>query len=152
MAPAVVSAWEDQFVRPSRDDLLEGLNKQDRALVDRCLSRLESIPRCRMGIAWHGIPWRWTLRFTTDNKTPVAFIIPEPRRPQLAIPLSADDMDRLDFRKLSRAIREGISLASAINGIVWSEWVLSSKTQTDELLKLLDARLIGVGLVESPES
>lgn len=148
---AVASVWEDQFSRPARASLLAGLNKQDQILVDRCLERLDAVPRCRCAIRWHGIPWRWTICFERDKKAPVAFVIPEPRRPRLAVPLTADDLDRINLRKLSRAMREGISLASAINGVVWTEWVLSSKTQTDEVFSLVNSRLVGLGLSGSPD-
>ncbi|GAB4386606.1 MAG: hypothetical protein Kow0022_16110 [Phycisphaerales bacterium] len=142
----MTSAWEDQFTRPDRASLLAGLNKQDQVLVDRCLERLESVPKARAAIRWHGIPWRWTFCFESDKRDPIAFVVPEPRRPRLAIPLSADDLDRVNMRKLSRPLKEGIALAAAINGIVWTEWVLSSKSQTDELFTLVESRLAGLGL------
>lgn len=147
---AVLGAWEDQFVRPDRGSLLAGLNKQDQLLVDRCVERLDAIPRCRCHIRWHGIPWRWALRYESDKKEPIAFVIPEPRRPRLAIPLTAGDLERITFRKLSKPVREGISLASAINGVLWTEWVLSSKSQIDELFGLIASRVTGLG-IEFPQ-
>lgn len=146
VSAAVSSVWDDQFSRPGRSNLLAGLNKQDQLLVDRCLERLDAVPKVRSSVRWHGIPWRWAIRYETDKKEPVAFLIPEPRRPRLAIPLAAADLDRIGLKKLSKPVREGIALASAINGIVWTEWVLSSRSQADELLGLVGARLIGLGL------
>lgn len=145
------SVWDDQFSRPDRSSLLAGLNKQDQLLVDRCLERLDGAPKVRSDIRWHGIPWRWAIRYETVKKEPVAFLIPEPRRPRLAIPLTAGDLDRIGMRKMTKPIREGIALAAAINGIVWTEWVLSSRSQADELLRLVNARLTGLGLSLPPE-
>ncbi|MCL4220681.1 MAG: hypothetical protein KJZ65_04860 [Phycisphaerales bacterium] len=150
VSTAVSSVWDDQFSRPDRSSLLAGLNKQDQMLVDRCLERLDAAPKVRSSVRWHGIPWRWTIRYETDRKEPVAFLIPEPRRPRLAIPLTAADLDRIGLKKLSKPTREGIALASAINGVVWTEWVLSSKSQADELLGLIAARLTGLGLSLPP--
>ncbi|KAA0217014.1 MAG: hypothetical protein DYG94_02080 [Leptolyngbya sp. PLA3] len=146
VSAAVSSVWNEQFSRPDRSSLLAGLNKQDQLLVERCLERLDGAPRVRSSIRWHGVPWRWTIRYETDRREPVAFMIPEPRRPRLAVPLTAADLDRTGLKKLSKPVREGIALASAINGILWTEWVLSSRSQADELLGLVGARLSGLGL------
>lgn len=66
--------------------------------------------------------------------------------------MSAEDLDRINMRKLSKPLREGIALAAAINGIVWTEWVLSSKSQTDELFGLVESRLTGLGIAFPPGS
>ncbi len=132
--------WADQFTRPSIEDLFAGLNKADQTLAQRCLDRFAHAGARVRTVQWHGIPWNWTIAIKSDNDTPLAFLIPEPRKPQLALRLPAAHFTGVSLRKVSKPIREGLLAAKVVNGIVWPEWQLVSKSQVDELLALVELK------------
>jgi hypothetical protein len=134
------SDWTDQFTKPSLDDLLAGLNKADQALVVRCLDRFEQMGVAQRAVVWHGIPWNWTIAVKSDNDAPIAYLVPEPRRPQLALRFPAANLAGVSLRRLPKPVRDGLLAAKVVNGIIWPEWQLISKTQVDELLALIEIK------------
>lgn len=135
--------WTDRFVQPSLEDLLGELGKPERTLVDRLFAKTEPLGVDRRTVKWQGIPWRWTIQMSRRNEPPMMFLIPQPDRPQLAVPLNATDLDRIPMRKLSKAVREGILGARAVASTLWPEWDLTSNTQLDELMTLIRVRAEG---------
>lgn len=132
--------WTDRFVQPSETDLLGELGKAERGLVERLFSKTEPLGVDRRTVKWQGIPWRWTIQMARRNQAPMMFLIPQPDRPQLAVPLNATDLERIPMRKLSKAVREGILGARAVASTLWPEWDLTSNTQLDELMTLIRVR------------
>ncbi len=138
--------WKDRFSRPTEADLLGGLTRECRRLIERVHSKCEAIEAGQRRVLWHGIPWRWTIEISLNNGEPLAFVISEPGRPQLAVPLDATDLDRLPMRRLSKGVREGILGARAVGNTLWPEWELTSNTQVDELMILVRVRAEGLGM------
>ncbi len=132
--------WNDRFTEPTEIDLVSALGEEERELVERLLSKSEDLGADARSIRWFGIPWRWTTQIGVKDHPPIAFLIAEPGRPQISIPLSAADLDKIPMRRLSKAVREGILGARAVTNTLWPEWELTSNTQVDELLVLLRVR------------
>lgn len=141
--------WNDRFLRPSESDLLGELNKPERALVERLLVRCEEMGIVARTVKWQGIPWRWTIQLSMRSGGPVLFVIPQPDRPQVAVPFEATALDRVPMRRLSKAVREGILGARAVGSTLWPEWDLTSNTQIDELIALIRVRTEAEGVAAS---
>ena len=138
------TSWNDRFSRPGESDLLSGLNRDDRRLIERVITKCEGIGANARCVLWQGIPWRWTIQLSLGNGKTLLFVIPEPGRPQLAVPLDAADLDRLPMRRLSKSIRDGILNARTVESTLWPEWELTSNTQVDELMTLIRVRVQGL--------
>lgn len=137
------AAWEDRFRRPTVDELLEGLNKQLSSLAEACRERFGEISGVREELSWQGIPFRWTLVYRSESRPerPAAYLVLQPVRAYLAIPIGAEAVGRLPLRKLSKPVRESLGAASLVNGLYWAQWDLQSKTQLDELMLIAGACL-----------
>jgi hypothetical protein len=67
---------------------------------------------------------------------PWAYLVPQPGRPVLALPITEEVAASMSDRKFSRAVRDSVALAPLINGVRWTQWELTSRTQGEELLAL----------------
>lgn len=137
------AAWEDRFRRPTVDELLEGLNKQLLSLAESWRERMSETPGVREDLAWQGIPFRWTLVYRSESRPdrPIAYLVPQPVKAYVAIPIASDAVNRLPLRKLSKPVRDSLGAASLVNGQYWAQWDLQSKSQLDELLLIASACL-----------
>jgi hypothetical protein len=81
----------------------------------------------------------YTLKADPDDA--LAYLVPEPGRPQICIPLDYNALERVTPRRLSRAVRDGIIFAAEIGGRRWASWQVQSETQIDELLLLVMAKV-----------
>ena len=137
------AAWEDRFRRPTVDELLDGLNKQLLSLAESWRERMSEAPGVREELSWQGIPFRWTLVYRSENRPerPLAYLVPQPVRAYIAIPIASDAVNRLPLRKLSKPVRDSLGAASLVNGLYWAQWDLLSKSQLDELLLIASACL-----------
>lgn len=133
------SAWMDRFRTPSAEDLLNALSAERGALVGQARQQLAALETVRESLSWVGLPWRWTFvyRRRGDQRRPIAYLVPNPEGPELAIPLADRMIADLGFRKLPRFVREGIIAAVYVNGVHWASWELASQTVLDELLSLV---------------
>lgn len=142
----VRSAWEDRFKAPTWEELRAGSNKQLGALLDHARERILALPGTREQLAWHGIPWRWSLAFRAaiDLERPIAFVVPQPNHPRLAVPLASEVLATIASAKLPKTIREAILHAPQVGGVRWPSWELFNRTQFAELLGLIELRLRAV--------
>lgn len=132
--------WFDQFRTPAEKTLLAGQDEIQTELFSRLRAALAA--DLTETLAWRGIPWRWSFAYTSiDGDTPAAFLIPEPGKPQLAVPLPIAFVDTLKVRRLSKPVRDGILLAKPVSGILWAEWDLTSQTLVDDLTGLVNSML-----------
>lgn len=131
-------AWEDRFHTPTLDELLEGYTKQHSQLIDQARQGVLALDSVTEVIAWHGIPWRWTLAYGIEGsqERPWAYIIPQPAKPLLALPLSGEFVETLPMRKLPKFVRDSIPLAPRVAGVHWVQWELTGKSQVDDLIAL----------------
>lgn len=135
-------AWTDRFRAPSVEELKQPLGKQLGQLLEATRQRLVDFAGVREELSWQGIPWRWTLvyRWDAEPDRPWAYVIPEPGKPRLALPLSAELIARLPARKLSKPVRDGIVHATEVASVRWAQWELTSKAQLEEILSIAGAK------------
>ncbi len=135
-------AWQNQFAQPSIDALIADVDEERRKLFDLIREGLLAIDGCEESLGWHGIPWRWSLAYSIKNDAR-AYLVPEPERPLIAMPIRAAEIDAISLRSLSRPIREGVVNAAYVAGVLWAEWELTAATQVQDLLAF-QSKLLGV--------
>lgn len=132
------SAWNDRFRTPALDELLEPFNRQQCGLIDAAREQLIAIPEITEELSWQGIPWRWTLvyRWKGEPERAWAYLVLDPARLRLALPMTTELIAKLPAKKLSRPTRDGIVQASEVAGVHWAQWELVNKPQLEELVGL----------------
>ena len=141
-------AWEDRFASPDASDLLDAFPKVQAGLVEQVREGMAELGGVAESIVWHGVPWRWTFGFAAEGEPerPWAYLVPQPGKPLLAMPLTSEVIASLPMRKLSKSVRDGLSLASLVGGVYWPQWPLTSRAQVEELIGIARRRhdLMGV--------
>jgi hypothetical protein len=135
-------AWQDRFRAPSPEDLIAPFNKQSGALVEHARQRLLGVECVREEIAWHGV-WNWTFvyRIPGDGDRAWAYLIPDPAKPRLAVPVEDEIIPELPIRKLSKFIRDGLTHAPIVDGVRWSCWEIANRTQVEDIVSLAQHKL-----------
>jgi hypothetical protein len=134
--------WEDKFTTPTWGVLREAFAKPVVPVLEHVRERLSALPGVRETLGWHGIPWRWSLRYGVEGDgIAMAFLVPNPAKPLLAVPMTLTQIDRLPQRRLPRHIRDAILHAVEIDGVRWPAWEITSKTQADEVMALVTLRV-----------
>lgn len=135
-------AWEDRFAAPDATELLEALARPQAALVEQARQGLRALGDVSDSVVWHGIPWRWTFAFAfaDEPERPWAYLVPQPGRPLLSIPLTADVVSALPMKRLSKAVRDAIAAATLVGGVYWPQWPLTSRAQVEELILIARRR------------
>lgn len=136
------NAWENRFLTPSFIELKGGQNKTMGMLLEAARDRLLAFEGVRSEIAWQGIPWRWTLVFRVEGEEAVAFayLVPEPGKLQIAVPLRREFLESLQVKRLPRTIRDRIVFASEVAGVFWARFEFASRGQLDEIVDLLQRK------------
>lgn len=137
------SAWEDRFNQPTLRALREPLSGEALRIFDRADAALRELTGgAEPTLTWHGACWRWTLvyKFNRGRDT-LGVVVPNPADLQLAAPVSEAFLESLPRRRLKRAVRDGLELASPPFDTNWAVWSLTSLSLTDEVLSLLERRL-----------
>lgn len=128
--------WEDRFTTPKASTLIGELSRAHATLVGHIRQRLVQ-SGLRERVAWHGVPWRWTLMFdASGDPRPAALIIPQPGHPALAIPVVTTRA--LEPKRTPKWILEAIVFSPLVAGVHWPRWELTGgKSQADALLETL---------------
>lgn len=141
------AAWPDRFRVPTPDELLNPFNKQVGALIEHVRERLLATEAVKEEISFQGV-WNWTFvyRLPNDSDLGWAYLVPDPAKPRISVPVQDDIVADLPIRKLSKFIRDGLIHAPMVNGVRWATWDLVNKTQADDILSLaeLSTRLVKV--------
>lgn len=135
--------WENKFRSPTADDLLGALSKTHAQLVEAARARLREAPASREEIVWNGLPWRWTFSYRGEGEPARfwAYVVPEPARPRIVLPLTLDELSRLPLRKLTKTVRDPLAHGVEVDGVHWVEWELTSRALLDEVLTLARHRV-----------
>lgn len=136
------TAWHDRFRTPALDDLMEPFSRQLCGLIESTRQRLVAFPNISEELSWQGIPWRWTLvyRWAGQPERAWAYVVLDPSRVRLTLPMSTELIAKLPAKKLSRPTRDGIVQASEVAGVHWAQWELVNKPQLDELVGIVEAK------------
>lgn len=135
-------AWEDRFAPPDADDLLDPFPKYQVGFIGQIREGMTGLDGVVESIVWHGVPWRWTFAFASESEPerPWAYLVPQPGRPLLAMPLTGEVIAALPMRKLSKSVRDGLALASRVGGVYWPQWPLVGRAQVEELIGIARRR------------
>jgi hypothetical protein len=136
-------AWMDRYRAPSFDELMAPFNKQNTTIIEHARAKLLAIEGLKEEVSWQGV-WRWTLvyRLASDERG-WAYLVPNPTKPRIAVPVTDELIAELPMKKLSRLVRDGLVHAPTVDGVRWAQWELQSRTQTDEILSLAMHKLNG---------
>lgn len=131
-------AWEDRFRTPTLEQLRAPLNKQLQGAFDAARERLLDLEGLSEGILWRGIPWRWTVAFSTaEERDCWAYLVAQPARPYLVLPVSIEVLSKLPVRRLSKFVREGILHAACVAGVYWPQWDIQTKGQVEDVMAVV---------------
>lgn len=138
--------WEDRFDKPTCDALRAALDPAHVDLFDLARARLAALSDAVEDLVWHGIPWRWTLVYRQRQDatgSALAYLVPKPDRPLIALPIPHEVLSSVPLKKSSRMIRDGLTQAKVVAGVYWPQWELTSRSLLDEIVMLVEHRLIG---------
>jgi len=140
------SPWQDEFNTPSIDDLRMDLPVPAAELFDATRDFLLEHGGLVEGRRWFGDCWFWTVAYfleheDADEDEPVAIIVPAPDNLQVAAPLDQEFPDLLNTRRMKRAIRDGLDLATEPYSTHWAVWPVAAKNMLEDVTSLLGQRL-----------
>jgi len=132
--------WEDRFASPSADLLMHALPAMPGEALASLRKLLTDEYECNEHLGWRGLPWRWTLSYSTAGgrhaPDPLAHIVPNPAAPTVIFRMSHEEFADLPVRKLSRYVRDGMAQAKLVAGVCWPEWAVQSQAQVSDLADL----------------
>ena len=71
-----------------------------------------------------------------DPTRAFAYIIPDPGKLQICVPLVVPMVQVLPLRRLKKYIRDGIVYSKFVGGVYWPTWELSVKSHLDDIMDL----------------
>jgi hypothetical protein len=153
------NAWSDKFSLPTVDELKSLQPKPLQSMFQKCRQKLLEHGHTEV-VQWQGVPWRWSLVYTAgkDDLDPMmnfqpsaepsaasprafAYLIPDPARLQLCIPLTTQQIEQVGLKKFKKPIRDGIAFARSVGGVWWPTWEIPSLAALDEVLELAKKKL-----------
>ncbi len=137
------SRWDDKFHEPTPGILFAGV--VDRSLADdltHARQQIHALHGIKESVQWLGTPWKWTfvLSCELDPTRALAYLIPEPARPQVCIPLTAAMIRSLPMRRLKKSVREGIMYSKVVAGTYWPTWELGARASAEDVLDLVSRK------------
>ena len=143
---AGTTPWVDQFTTPAAESLLAAPAAPGAELLAAARERLGCIDGVSESVEWQGLPWRWTLTFRRGPEQPaLAYLIPDPQAPRLAVPLPHDAVLAIEPRTVSRAVRDEILACTHVAGVYWPSWELTGRAVLDDVMKLVNLKLTDGG-------
>lgn len=132
--------WQDQWSKPSIDQLLAALQDQHRKVVTSFFEHLEALDRLEQSLTWHGSGWHWTIQYDLtdpqgDLLETLCFVIACPEGPFVCVPLSPQTYQRLPIRRLPKLVRTAVRSAKRC---VTTHWTIVNLTINAELDQLMD--------------
>lgn len=140
-------AWDDRFREPAVDELFKGVSSHGGAEQFKELrKRLGAFQGVQERVQWQGVPWRWTLVYSCDLDPTRAFayLVPDPAKPQIAIPLTVAMVESLPLKRMKKAVRDAVLLSKFVAGVYWPSWTLEAGVPVDELAEILQRKYRGV--------
>lgn len=137
------SLWEDRFARPTIQQLLGACPKTLAGVLDHARERLGEVEGVQEELSWQGIPWRWTLvyRHEADRERAFAFVVPDPMKPRLAVPIPNVLVPGLLTKRITKGIRETLVHSPVVGTIRWCQWEASTQGQVEEIVALAELKL-----------
>jgi hypothetical protein len=135
-------AWSDRFRTPTVSDLLASFNKHLAGVVNHTRERLLAVDGVKEEVSWQGV-WNWTLvyRIPGEGERGWVYLVPDPSKPRLAIPVQDELIAELPVKKLSKFVRDGLAHAPSVDSVRWAHWEIQGKNQADDILSLAESKL-----------
>ncbi|MCW5769917.1 MAG: hypothetical protein KIT19_14670 [Phycisphaeraceae bacterium] len=135
--PVRRTPWEDRFSQPTELEVLSHYNRQ----LNGCAAVARKVLRTALStterLEWKGIPWRWTFVFESPVPSISAFLIPLPASPRVVITIPGGIAPQLATRHSPRILRDAISNAVGVGGMLWPTWDIDTKSRADEWAEAL---------------
>jgi hypothetical protein len=152
--------WNDKFTRPAPEALGAVYPAAIQDLLRDVRAGLGALSGLEASLDWQGVPWRWTFvyRGTGDlaehatpasgGPTPVnspsglsllrafAYVVPDPARLQVCIPLTGAQIEALPAKKIKRPVKDVIAAAGSVAGVWWPTWELTGPGVLEDVLDL----------------
>lgn len=141
--------WSDRFQVPTPRKLTDALSPTTVPVFLHARNTLKSLFHSTECIAWQGV-WCWTFTYRIQGSDhPVAYLVPDPTRPRLCVPIEDSVIIELPLKKLSRAVRDGLAHSPLVSGIRWTQWELQSLATLDEVFAILRGDMGAIGAPEA---
>lgn len=142
--------WHDRFNTPDSDELIEPVRTAETGIEPFEQLRVTLVESLELTetLGWHGIPWRWAFSYAPREEDPIAYLVPEPGRPQFCCRLDVDAADAVAASKPHRTIREGLARGRLVGSTLWTEWDLNAMTRAGDyadLVKVIAKHRAGSG-------
>lgn len=134
--------WTDQFSEPEIPQLLNHLDRQTKLLLETAREMVAGRAGVDEQLAWHGLPWRWTLVYLhpEDPTRALAYLVPDPQAPKISVPLTPEMVQKLPLKRMKKLVRDGIELGNQINTVIWACWDITSEAQLEEILDIVQRK------------
>lgn len=131
--------WHDRFTTPEPEQLIAPVREAEIGIepFETLRERLVEHLTLTEGIGWHGIPWRWSFSYAPAGGDPIAFLVPEPGRPQLCCEIPMDAADAITASKPHKSVREGLARGRLVGSTLWTEFELTAMSRPLELAELV---------------
>ncbi|MEM9295115.1 MAG: hypothetical protein AAGA57_04865 [Planctomycetota bacterium] len=137
--------WEDQWNAPTLDQLWADQKESHAKALASFTEGALKFDGVESRLAWHGEAWRWTLELNLPaldlggkeaDQMSMAYIVPRPETPEVAVPLSPAFLEAIPMRRINRFVREPIRSARQAVEMHWGLFTPSAQTEVDHLLDL----------------
>ncbi len=137
-----ITAWQDRFRTPDPATLRKTVDPESVESFDRVRSFLRGVDDVSETLGWHGPTYCWCFEYHLAGRDePLAILIPSPIDLQLAMPIDTAFLDQLPIRRMKRAIRDGLDLASPPFDTTWAIWSLAPGSMLEDLEDLVGRRV-----------
>jgi hypothetical protein len=135
--------WHDEFERPTFEQLRSPLNQQARAHFDYAKEKIDAFEDVEAHLKWHGLPWRWSYKYThdEDDSGAVAYLVPDPSGIKLSVPLTPDSIKSMPAHRFKKHLKEVLGRAKEVDGVYWAHFELAAKSQIDDITDLIRRKL-----------
>ena len=139
--------WQDRWTEPTFEQLIDPIKAKEahHKALSSVMAGLEGFEGIQRRIIWAGQGWQWCIEYTLagshetgpDNPDAMAYVVPDPEQPFIAIPLRDEHIEQVPLRRVNRFIRDQIRSAKCAVDIHWCKWSPSAQTEVDHLMDLI---------------
>lgn len=134
------SVWADKFREPSGEALLDGLSgKVESAVAELVRGGSMAMNGVSEQVKWLATPWRWTMVYSCelDPTRALAYLIPDPSKVQVCVPLTMSMIQSMPLKRLKKGIRDGIIYSKVVADTFWPTWELANRAAAEDVLDLI---------------
>jgi len=139
-------AWENRWLVPSPQTLLEALHSPHREVFLHMHEQLAAESGVHCSTVWYGPSWKWTIRFdvpaASGQREALCYIVPNTAAPKICVAWSDRVMGDLPIKRLNKFVRDGLETAKCAVQMHWAIWIPGNQSDAGHLLELF--RKVGV--------